>query len=485
MIMRPTAFTSVSICACLVTSTAVTSRTLSAFDNAKFGPFDIITRDVAIIGGGSAGTYSAISLKDKGKSIIVIEKKERLGGHTETYIDPATSMPIDMGVEIWHNISVVTNYFKRLHIPLTKSVFYTAAPFSYDLRSGKQVNRSSTPSTEEETGAFAAYLAQLSRYPELSNGTFLPSPVPEDLYLPFGKFLEKYNLQAALPSMYNFNWGVGNILANPTVEQMRYWGSDMVQSLSTGFLTTAHHNSSELYTKAAAELSADSSVLLSSEVVDAARGNGQAGIKLIVRTPEGNKLVIANKLLIAIPPKLDFLLPLDLSDQEKDVFGKYIDAGYYVAIVNNTGFPDNTSVSNAAQDSAYNLPPLPGVYSISPAGQPGLQMVFSGTPQSNASFPMSDSTVKADMIRSIKALQAQNPANFRQAQPTIVDYKSHAPYYLQVSSEDIKNGFYDDLYALQGLRNTYWTGAAWRVHDSSEIWKYSEEQVLPNLLASL
>jgi heterodisulfide reductase subunit A-like polyferredoxin len=44
---------------------------------------DTIVRDVAIIGGGSAGTHAAVSLKDKGKSVILIEAKGRLGGHTE------------------------------------------------------------------------------------------------------------------------------------------------------------------------------------------------------------------------------------------------------------------------------------------------------------------------------------------------------------------------------------------------------------------
>ena len=46
---------------------------------------DIIERDVAIIGGGSAGTYTAVRLRDMEKSVVVIEKDIVLGGHTDTY----------------------------------------------------------------------------------------------------------------------------------------------------------------------------------------------------------------------------------------------------------------------------------------------------------------------------------------------------------------------------------------------------------------
>lgn len=83
------------------------------WDLGNFKPENIVFKDIAIIGGGSAGTYSAINLRDKGKSVIVVEKKDRIGGNTETYIDPATRIPIDIGVEIWHNISIVRDYFKR------------------------------------------------------------------------------------------------------------------------------------------------------------------------------------------------------------------------------------------------------------------------------------------------------------------------------------------------------------------------------------
>jgi heterodisulfide reductase subunit A-like polyferredoxin len=74
-------------------------------EKSSFKPNDIIIRDVAIIGGGASGTHAAISLKDKGKSIIVIEKQGRLGGHTETYIDPSTGIPIDYGVRVCKSYS--------------------------------------------------------------------------------------------------------------------------------------------------------------------------------------------------------------------------------------------------------------------------------------------------------------------------------------------------------------------------------------------
>ena len=48
-------------------------------------PLEIIERDVAIIGGGSAGTYSAIRLRDLNETVVVIEREAILGGHTDTY----------------------------------------------------------------------------------------------------------------------------------------------------------------------------------------------------------------------------------------------------------------------------------------------------------------------------------------------------------------------------------------------------------------
>lgn len=102
---------------CLV-SAAPTSCTVNGH---QYNVDQIITKDVSVISGGSSGTYSAIRLRDCGKRVAVIEQTERLGGHTQTYIDPATGVSIDYGVIVFHHFDVVKNYFARLNVSFITS----------------------------------------------------------------------------------------------------------------------------------------------------------------------------------------------------------------------------------------------------------------------------------------------------------------------------------------------------------------------------
>jgi hypothetical protein len=451
-------------------------------DKSKFKPEDIIVRDVAIIGGGSSGTHAAISLKDKGKSIVVVEQKARLGGHTETYTDPATGITQEYGVVVYHNQSVVQNYFKRFNIPLTPSSFGSPRSADYDLRTGKAVNVTH-PDQQALGTALQKYAAFLSKYPSLEAGMFLPSPVPADLTMPFGEFAIKYGIGAAVQTFYQTNPGLGDILSVPVVENARVVGLDLIQQLSSnGLLTTARHNNSELYGAAQTELLASSSLLLSSTVSWSSRTNNS--VELIVSTPHGKKLICAKKLLITIPPRLSNLRSLDLSHQEAGMFAKLIDAGYYVALVNNTGIPDDLLINNYAQNTRFNLPELPGVYLIQPTAIPGLKAIYYGSPRTNHTS-LSDASVKSAILKSIATLQKANPSTFNQTVPEIVVYTNHAPFYLQAKPEDTAKGFYSNMYALQGGRSTWWSGAAWRAQDSSALWKFNEEIVLPGVLGGL
>jgi hypothetical protein len=441
-------------------------------------PSDIMTYDVAIIGGGSSGTHAAISLKDKGKTVIVVEKQGRLGGHTETYTDPSTGIAQDYGVQVWHNISTVREYFQRFDVPLTTLSFGGNSGPDYDLRTGKKLNINH-PSQEEVGAALSKYAAFLSQYPEFDLGR----PIPKDLLITFGDFVKKYGIEAVVQTFFVTNQGAGDLLSLPVVEIARVVGLDLVQQLATnGLLTTARHNNSEIYGKAQAELLGDDSLLLSSEVTQSKRLPNR--VELVVKTPNGDKLIRAKKLLITIPPRLDLLRSFDLQHQEQDVFSKMIDTGYYAAVVKNTGIPDDISITNYAPETPYNLPPLPGVYGIQSSAIPGVKVVYYGSQKSSATYPLSDATVKADIISSIKSLQAANP-EFDKTEPEFVVYTSHAPFYLQAPAEETKAGFYDKLYALQGLKSTYWSGAAFKAQDSSLLWRFNEKVVLPMLMKEL
>ena len=99
-----------SICSGLMSAFAFNTR--DEFDPQNYASEDVITRDVAVIGGGSSGTYGAINLRELGKSVILIEREAVLGGHTNTYIDPITGISVDYGVQaFWNSTSSTTAYF--------------------------------------------------------------------------------------------------------------------------------------------------------------------------------------------------------------------------------------------------------------------------------------------------------------------------------------------------------------------------------------
>ena len=206
-------------------------------DERNFSPQDIITRDVCIIGGGATGTYSAVRLsQDMGKSVVILEKTDRLGGHTQTYTDPVTGFPLDYGVQAYHNISVVTNFFARFGVGLSAVPFTTPFTTEYvDLTTGKVVPGYTPP---DPTLALEILAGQLELYPYLPGGYSLPDPVPADLLLPFGDFVTKYGLEAAVPLIWTFAHGVGDLLKATTLYVFQNFGLPQLESIATAFLTT-------------------------------------------------------------------------------------------------------------------------------------------------------------------------------------------------------------------------------------------------------
>lgn len=439
-------------------------------DPNDFHDDDIITRDVCIIGGGSSGTYSAIRLRELGKSVVVVEKQDRLGGHTQTFIDPTTGIPVDFGVVVFHDLPLVRDYFQHFNVPLVKADFSIPGVTTQyvDFSTGKIV---STYSPADPTAAFGAYAAQLAKYPYLADGFFLPDPVPADLLLPFGDFVKKFSIDAAVQPIFTFSQGVGNLLAQPTLYVMMVISLDLLRNIETGFLTTAQHDNSALYDAARSELGQDA--LLSTHVEAMDRDSGPDS-RILISTPSGRKLIRAKKVIIAIPPKLHNLRHFDLDDTERDLFGQFNNSGYYTSLLHHTAIPDDLQFTNIGADTPENLPHLPGIYCVLQTGVPGLVDVKYGSPTE-----LSDEEVKENIIADILRLKNDNITT---TAGEFATFSSHNPFELTVSTNAIAGGFYKELYALQGHRNTFYTGAAWIAHDSSLIWNFTEA-LLPMIIA--
>ncbi|KAL9618530.1 MAG: hypothetical protein Q9160_006786 [Pyrenula sp. 1 TL-2023] len=425
--------------------------------------------DVAIIGGGSAGTYSAVRLHDMGKTVAVIEQKDRLGGHTETFTDPITGEKVEIGVVVWYDNDLVKAYFNRLNVPLVRASFSGGSQIPINVQTGQLISNY-TP--ERPAAALAAYSAQLAKYPRLEDGYYLPSPVPEDLLLPFGDFVKKYDLGPAVFTIFSYNQGQGDLLNTPTLYVFKLFGAGVLNGFFNGFLATARHDNSELYRNAQAFLGR--SVYLDTTVSSIDRSSSR--VRLSLNTPHGRRKLIAKKLLVAVPPLVSNLAGFDLSRREKALFSQFQAHTYETGVLRNTGLPSNTTYTNVDPSRPYNLPRLPNIYGFSNTGIPNLIGVKYG-----GNSPESSGEARSDIINSLNRVRAtEGVTGVEDAEFAV--YSSHQPFQLQVSVDAIRDGFYEKLYALQGKKNTFYTGAAWQTHDSSAIWQFTES-LLPKIVA--
>ncbi|KAJ3575845.1 hypothetical protein NPX13_g3888 [Xylaria arbuscula] len=482
---------------------------VSAKDSQGWGVIDInrgewsevIERDVCIVGGGASGVHAAVSLTDLNRTVVIVEQNNRLGGHTETYIDPGTKTPVDIGVVLFQPIPQVYDFFKKLNVPFLNTsaikantpgepantslpaLAYATLRKEVDFRGGMEVVRQ-TSSREEIAEAFQRMSDILSHYTYIEHGYDLPDPVPEDLYMLYGAFIEKHNLTAAFQTVYEISQGMGDLLHIPTMYVAKYFNTKDIVALTQGWLIHAHGNTSEIYSKAGDYISYDnilleSSVIASNRWKNSTMERGRAELLVSTRN-EGLKLLSCSQVVLAISPQLSNLAGWDITAQEHDVFSKYTAAnGYYTGLVRNIGLNQTISYSNEAAGMPFNIPVLPGMYRFAPIGV--IDDVWSV--KFGADIPtMTDDEVKSYIKREIQTIQRSQNATV--TEPQWLTFKNHSPFHLRVTSQEIQHGFYKKLNALQGgLGGTmFYTGAALHTHHTSLLWRFNQEVLIPKMM---
>ena len=65
--------------------------------------------DVIVVGAGAAGLAAAAALAQAGRSVLVLEARERVGGRCWTRRMPGLDVPVELGAEFIHGEAQATH----------------------------------------------------------------------------------------------------------------------------------------------------------------------------------------------------------------------------------------------------------------------------------------------------------------------------------------------------------------------------------------
>ncbi|EXA32073.1 hypothetical protein FOVG_16649 [Fusarium oxysporum f. sp. pisi HDV247] len=444
------------------------------------------SKDVVIIGGGAAGTYAAVRLReDYGQSIALIEKEGLLGGAVNTWTDPKTGTPYELGVEAFLDYSKAREFFARFNVSVNPSTQESVITRYADFCTGRWANYTAPTATEQFT-AFEKYVKLAEQYedmmlPGLWN---FPSPgnIPEDLLLSFGDFAKKHGIEAAVPTIWDIAAvGLGDLKTQPTFYVIQTFPAPLARVfIGKGqTLYVASHRNQDIYDRVSELLGDD--VLYSSVVVSAQRTSN--GVKVVAKHKDGHLTEIrARRLLIAIPPTVTNLAPFQLDKHEFDVLSKAKHTTAYAGGVVSSNLPLNTSIVNTAPSGDWlDYPDLSFLQWFknldSPDSYHKVMMFGDETLDSKGA--------KAVVEQSYKRLvQAGSLPGEGGTRLEWLDFAEHGSVNLRTSVEELKAGYIQELYSLQGHLSTWYTGAAWSSQLHTPTWAFSDT-VVPRLVESL
>lgn len=358
-----------------------------------------------------------------------------------------------------------------------------------DFSTGSNVSTFINPANDERVAALNRFLEAAEPYEDMILPGYWnfpePDAIPEDLLLPFGEFAKKYELDAAMPQMFQVPGpGVVDWTDAPTLHVMQVFGAPMARALVGAAPTFGplSRNNTELYGKIGASLGDD--VLYSSTVAKAERDD--TGVKLVAKSKSGEEfLIIAKRLLIAFEPTIEAMESFDLDKEELGVFEKFDYSTVYAGIVSHPSLQINVSLVNtvpeAAPDDYYHFPKAPILARFDYMGAESdlFRVLIVG-----------DKTLDEEGARQLVRDSLANLIEGGALPDGDVDdlefvaFADHGAMHLRASLDDLKEGFIQEQYALQGHRSTWYTGAAWSVQFTTILWAFNDI-LLPKVVEEL
>ncbi len=457
-------------------------------------PSTINERDVCVLGAGASGMSAAVFLKDAGYSVVVFESTSHLGGQCETFKftteKDGQANWIDIGVQAFVNTSSANAaglgpftvdtvaFVERFAgegsaVPLVG--YSDPTRYAVNLAQKNEgyilVNSSGTTSSLDFQLAYYRLLTVVGSYPWLDTAK-VPTPVPEELLLPFSDFITKYQLEPIVSSIlvpYLFFGGLGDFDRLTTLYALLNLSptiSRVFTASEAGFMVT---NGCQSIYQGIRDYLGEENVIMNAQVTNANRPlSGAVTISGVVSGAESFSYT-CGKLIVSYAQVPEKLTPLNLDETESAVF-QNVKSRYYFAGEIRLAGPlnegNNFDISNL--NSNGTTPVLPAITEIFRARSYGPAQVKASSNDLISLSSMTD-VVKEQLSRLPSGLVTG---------VTLVDlvYHTFQPYF--TTDELAKtNGSYTALANLQGYRNTYYVGSLGRFAASFLVWEDSYQLI--------
>ena len=195
----------------------------------------------------------------------------------------------------------------------------------------------------------------------------------------------------------------------------------------------------------------------------------QAGcVKVTVNTPTGCKQITAKQVVVGFPPTKEKMSPFDTTTEENDLFSKWACTKLFNGLIKIDGLTNGTDLQPVSSDPArYYVPQAPNARYINLPTTPYTLTYVVG----NSDFETEDA----------KKFLAQHLETINEAgsfavstTPEYFGFADHSPTLCSVPEQDATAGFWSDIVALQGKKDTWYVGQAFAADLTAYVWAQAQ-----------
>ncbi|KAH8174425.1 flavin containing amine oxidoreductase domain-containing protein [Sarocladium implicatum] len=413
---------------------------------------------VCVVGAGPSGLTAAKALEDKGKKVVVFEKRTDVGGKCQSYYKDGKYYPL--GAVLFTNSPGYAASFdlvKKTGVPY--EFFDSTEDYVYDPTTGATQLSPTSPEVilqlQAELTRYTVLwqsLASTFAVPAYQNG------VPPELAVPARDWLIANNL-TAIAAVLNRVWadyGYGPFTEVPALYYLRSAQPDILGSV-LGVVDSFTVDFHEVFTRVAKTIKGP--IHLGTKIKSIDRCKKRPSISYSIGHGKVHKQQCSD-VIIAFPPTASALsrAKLQLSAEEKKLFSKVTTNGYFASAVEMDHLSPNVSLRHVLPNpiTPYATEGQPvyltrihddtdilSVWSVDQPGQPD-------------SVEVAQEFLPEVLSKLNKDLSDPDAAGSRVTNRDVLAFSGQVDYFPHVNTQALLDGWYDQFNEIQGKQHTYY-----------------------------